>query len=149
MGGNFSRRLGLPRSFGQIYCLLLLSARPLTLDDMVAALKISKASASTGTRQLASWGAIRQVWVPGERRDYCEAVPDLLLVIRTAFHKFLEPRMETSQRHLQTLMTGLEREAAEGAISQEEFAQCTERAKKLLEIQNKIQRAAPLLDHLL
>ncbi len=149
MGGSFSRRLGLPRSFGQIYCLLLLSPKPLALDDIVTALKISKASTSTGTRQLAAWGAIRQVWVPGERRDFVEAVPDLLLVIRTAFHNFLEPRIQASQRHLHGLLAGLDAEVQEGIISREEFAQCTERAQKLLEIHQKIQQAAPLLEHLL
>ena len=77
VGGRICQVLGLPRSTGQIFGLLYLSTEPLSLNKMSAMLGISKASASTGTRQLAAWGAIRKVWVPGERRDYYEVVEDL------------------------------------------------------------------------
>lgn len=76
-GGRLCQLLGLPRSTGQIYGLLYLSAKPLSLDDMVDLLGISKASASCGTRQLASLCAIRPVWMPGDRRDYFQSVADL------------------------------------------------------------------------
>src|ERR1043166_2383342 len=72
--GRLFQGFGLPRSTGQIYGLLYLSKKPLSLDDLVELLSISKGSASTGTRHLASWGAIRQVWVPGDRRDFFEAL---------------------------------------------------------------------------
>ena len=65
--GRLFQLLGLPRSTGQIYGLLYMSARPLSLDDICELLSISKGSASTGTRHLASWAAIRQVWVQGNR----------------------------------------------------------------------------------
>ena len=95
--GNICRRLGLPRSLGQIYGLLFFSAKPLSLDDIVQRLGISKASASTGTRQLAAWGAVRQVWVQGERRDFFEVVPDLGGMVRSVYRDFFKPRL-TSRR---------------------------------------------------
>ena len=63
------QRLGLPRSSGQIFGLLYLSTQALSLDEIAEALEISKASVSTGTRQLLGWHAIRQVWKPGDRKD--------------------------------------------------------------------------------
>jgi DNA-binding transcriptional regulator GbsR (MarR family) len=63
--GTLFQTLNLPRSTGQIYGLLYLSACPLSLADICEMLAMSKGSASTGTRHLCSWGAIRQVWVPG------------------------------------------------------------------------------------
>ena len=74
-GGRVCQLLGVPRSTGQIYGLLYLSPKPLSLDDIAEALRISKASASTGTRQLLAWRAIHQVWVHGERRDHFEIEP--------------------------------------------------------------------------
>ena len=148
-GGNFCRRLGLPRSSGQIYCLLLVSTKPLSLDDLVAVLKISKASASTVTRQLAAWGAIRPVWVPGERRDYFEAAPDMMSLIRSVFQDFARPRISIVAQHLEGLMAGLEREAAEGTLKADEFALCRERVRKMMEFQKKLQQFIPLVEQLL
>ena len=97
VGGRICQLLGLPRSTGQIYGLLYLSAEPLSLNHMSSMLGISKGSASMGTRQLASWNAIRKVWVPGERRDYYEVVEDLGQLIRGSFNN-LVPRIQSSKK---------------------------------------------------
>ena len=54
------RVLGLPRSIGEIYGLLFISRTPLSLDDLVARLKISKGSASQGLRMLRNLGAVNE-----------------------------------------------------------------------------------------
>ncbi|MFN6016277.1 MAG: GbsR/MarR family transcriptional regulator, partial [Verrucomicrobiota bacterium] len=54
------RVLGLPPSIGEIYGLLFISQAPLSLDDLVKRLKISKGSASQGLRTLKSLGAVRE-----------------------------------------------------------------------------------------
>jgi len=71
--GNTSQSLGAGRVLGQIYAYLYFSPEPRNLGDMQAALGISKGSASTGVRQLEQWGAVRRVWVRGDRKDYYEA----------------------------------------------------------------------------
>ncbi|NJR43396.1 MAG: hypothetical protein HC767_12780 [Akkermansiaceae bacterium] len=58
------RVLGLPRSIGEIYGLLFISQAPLSLDDLVQRLKISKGSASQGLRMLKGLGAVREVEIP-------------------------------------------------------------------------------------
>src|SRR5256885_16551818 len=100
-GGRLYQILGLPRSTGQIYGLLYRSTTPLALDDMVELLGISKGSASTGTRQLTSWGAIRQVWIPGDRRDYYEVVAEVGKLIRGCFTDRIKPRLTSSQNRLE------------------------------------------------
>ncbi|MFO1496853.1 MAG: hypothetical protein U1G07_00395 [Verrucomicrobiota bacterium] len=89
--GRLCQVFALPRSLGQIYGLLYLAPDPLSLDDIAELLGISKASASTGTRQLSSWGAIRQVWVPGARRDHFEAESDLGHLLRFGLTDILKP----------------------------------------------------------
>src|SRR5881392_2903241 len=65
---QLSRLLGQPRSLAEIYGLLFISARPLSMDDLIERLQLSKGSASQGLKFLHSLGAIHMVYVPGDRR---------------------------------------------------------------------------------
>jgi len=58
---------------GQLYAYLYFSDVPRSLADMQKALGISKGSASMTVRQLEQWGAVRKVWVKGDRKDFYEA----------------------------------------------------------------------------
>jgi len=62
--------LNLPRSVGEIYGMLFVSSEPLCLDDCRGRLNISKGSTSQGLKILRSFGAIRTVYIPGDRKDY-------------------------------------------------------------------------------
>jgi DNA-binding transcriptional regulator GbsR (MarR family) len=80
--GEFVGELGLSRSVGQLYALLYMSPRPVCLEDMAEACGMSKASASLNIRELERWGAVRRVWVPGDRKDYYEAnraIPEIVI----------------------------------------------------------------------
>ena len=76
--GQLSDYFGFSKVMGQLYGTLLLSAEPLSLDDMMARLGISKASVSTNMRSLEHMGMVRQVWVRGGsgRRNYYQAETD-------------------------------------------------------------------------
>ncbi len=58
---------------GQIYALLFLSTKPLSLDDIAEILKISKSNISINIRLLEDCKLVRKVWVKGTRKDYYEA----------------------------------------------------------------------------
>lgn len=68
--GNLTQSFGVGRVLGQIYAYVYFSPTPRNLLDMQKALGISKGSASTGVRQLEQWGAVRKVWIKGDRKDY-------------------------------------------------------------------------------
>lgn len=78
---HICKKLGLNNVMAQLYAVLYLSNEPLSLDDMVDRLKISKGSASVNIRALENYGAVRRVWVRGSRRDYYEADTDIVKVI--------------------------------------------------------------------
>ncbi len=141
--------MGLPRSLGQIYGLLFLSNKPLTLEDIAAGLDISKASASVGTRQLASWGAVRQVWVPGSRRDYFEAIPEVAALLRKAYRDIVKPRLEAVQGRVEHLRTLLTEEREKGVIEAEEFEFCRSRLQILARFQKSLLSFAPWVDRFL
>src|ERR1051325_7503619 len=74
---QLSRLLGQPRSLAEIYGLLFISARPLSMDDLIERLRMSKGSASQGLKFLRNAGAVKMVYVPGDRRVHYEAVAEL------------------------------------------------------------------------
>lgn len=76
--GQLADYFGFNKVLGQLYGTLLLSAEPLSLDDMMLRVDISKASVSTNTRSLEHMGMVRQVWVRGDsgRRKYYQAETD-------------------------------------------------------------------------
>jgi HTH-type transcriptional regulator, glycine betaine synthesis regulator len=147
--GRICQLLGLARSLGQIYGLLYLAPKPLSLDEIAELLGISKASASTGTRQLAAWGGIRQVWVHGERRDHFQVEAELNRMLRSCYEDLVKPRLEASERRLSRLAATLEEDLSQGSISPEEYKLCAERLKKVTQVQKKLQSFVPLAEKFL
>jgi DNA-binding transcriptional regulator GbsR (MarR family) len=81
--GQLAAYFGFSKVMGQLYGALLLSADPLSLDDLVELLDISKASVSMNLRTLEHMGMVRQVWVRGQsgRRKFYEAETDFWQII--------------------------------------------------------------------
>src|SRR5688572_2479503 len=81
--GQLSGYFGFSKVMGQLYGTLLMSSKPLSLDEMMEQLSISKASVSTNMRTLEHMGMVRQVWVRGGsgRRKYYEAETDFWQII--------------------------------------------------------------------
>ncbi len=73
--GLVIERLGLTRTFGRLFGLLMMADRPLSLDEIAAQLHVSKASVSTNARSCEEMGLARRVGVRGDRRDYYEIAP--------------------------------------------------------------------------
>lgn len=144
VGGRICQLLGLPRSTGQIFGLLYLSAEPLSLNQMSTKLGISKGSASMGTRQLASWGAIRKVWIPGDRRDYYEVIQDLGQVIRGGYNNF-KSKFESSGDRLEILKLKLSEDFKSGVfpVNQKEILEG--RINALEKVHNRISKLLPML----
>ena len=75
--GTLGVEWGISRHAAQVHALLMTSAQPLTLDQIVAILKISKGSASMSTRFLIDWQLVRRRIGPDGRRDVYEAEADV------------------------------------------------------------------------
>ncbi|MCL4122403.1 UNVERIFIED_CONTAM: hypothetical protein GTU68_001267 [Idotea baltica] len=66
----------------QIHALLLVSPEPLTTEDIMDQLHISRGNANMNIRALISWGIIQKRNVLGERKEYFEAEKDMMLLAR-------------------------------------------------------------------
>ena len=87
---------GLPRIAGRMLAFLLVEGRACRFDQLAEKLKVSRGSVSTNTRLLESFGYIRRVTIPGDRRDYFQINEDL-------GSRILEAAM-TRLRRMQTII---------------------------------------------
>lgn len=94
------RVLGLPRSLGEIYGLLFVSTTPLSLDDFVLKLGMSKGSASQGLRTLRTLGAIKETAEIDARRTYYEPATDLKRLVGGFIREQVRPHMESGKSKL-------------------------------------------------
>lgn len=146
LAGRSALKLGLPRSLGQVYAAVYLSSRPLGLDDLMDSLEISKGNASMSLRQLAEWGAVRCIWVKGDRRDYYEATEKFAEVIRHFLNMILKPRIISTTSQLK-LMTQDLKESKSPRSAEGDFM--CERIVRIENFHKKISKVVPLLEKIL
>jgi DNA-binding transcriptional regulator GbsR (MarR family) len=79
--GQLADYFGYNRVMGKMYGALLLSPAPMSLDDLLNHLDVSKASVSMNMRMLENLGIVREVWVRGDRRKYYEAESDFWKIL--------------------------------------------------------------------
>ena len=96
--GAFGTHWGINRTMAQIHALLLISPDPLTQDDMMTELNISRGNTNMNIRELINWGLVERVILPGERKEYFTAEKDIWKVVKQIVKerkkRELEPMMQ-------------------------------------------------------
>ena len=138
------RVAGLPRSVGEIYGLLFVSAEPLAMDDLVVRLNISKGSVSQGLKFLRTLGAIREVEGPDVRRTYYEGDIELKKLVGGFIREQMRPHMESGKDRLKSLEAEVAKEE-DGAKQ----AFYDERVKKLERWLKQAKLVLPLIQKVL
>ena len=80
--GAFGTHWGINRTMAQIHALLLVSPDPLTQDDIMEELNISRGNTNMNIRELINWGLVERVLIPGERKEYFTAEKDIWKVVK-------------------------------------------------------------------
>lgn len=75
--GALGTQWGINRTMAQIHALLMTAPAPMTTDDVMEDLQISRGNAHTNLKELVAWGLVRVVVRKGERRDFFEAEKDV------------------------------------------------------------------------
>src|SRR5438067_1362292 len=95
--GTIGSAWGINRTMAQIHALLITAPGPLSTDEIMADLKISRGNAHSNLRDLVSWGLIRSVVRKGERKEFFEAEKDVwkmfCIIIRERRRRELRPAM--------------------------------------------------------
>ena len=80
--GRFGTNWGINRTMAQIHALLLISPDPLSADEVMEELSISRGNANMNIRELIDWGLVQKVIRPGERKEFFSAKKDIWKVAR-------------------------------------------------------------------
>lgn len=75
--GALGSQWGINKTMAQIHALLMVSAEPLSMEDIMEDLHISRGNASMNLRALMDWGIIYKEYKAGERREYFTSEKDL------------------------------------------------------------------------
>ena len=132
--GAFGTHWGINRTMAQIHALLLISPDPITQDDMMDQLNISRGNTNMNIRELINWGLVERVLVSGERKEYFIAEKDIWKVVKLIVK-------ERKKRELEPMLLLLDKlEAVEGDKRDKEiksFVETISGIKKLSKQANK------------
>jgi DNA-binding transcriptional regulator GbsR (MarR family) len=104
---------GINRSVAKVHALLMATDSAISLDEIAERLQISKGNASMSLRELRTFGVVRQVEVPGDRRDFYVTEPD----VWTMFFRILKERKRREfDPALEALHRLLEQPGAKGEV---------------------------------
>jgi DNA-binding transcriptional regulator GbsR (MarR family) len=93
--GAMGSAWGVNRIMAQIHALLMISTEPLTTDEIMEELKVSRGHANTNLRELCGWGLIRGIIPKGERKECFEAEKEVwkifCIVVRERKRREIRP----------------------------------------------------------
>jgi DNA-binding transcriptional regulator GbsR (MarR family) len=87
----------------QIHALLLVSAEPLTQDDIMEELNISRGNTNMNIRELINWGLVERIILTGERKEFFTAEKDIWKVVKQIVKERKKRELEPMLRLLDQL----------------------------------------------
>jgi DNA-binding transcriptional regulator GbsR (MarR family) len=99
--GQMANHWGINRTMSQIHALLMVAREPLTAEQIMDELQISRGNVSMNLRELINWGIVRRTSNAGERRDFFTTETD----VWTMFQIILRER---KKRELDPLLSRLD-----------------------------------------
>jgi DNA-binding transcriptional regulator GbsR (MarR family) len=137
--GAFGTHWGINRSMAQIHALLLLSPRPISQDEVMEELNISRGNSNMNIRELINWGLVERVLLPGERREFFSAEKDIWKVVRLIVK-------ERKKRELEPMLHLLDRlEGVEGDKKDPEVKAFLETVTGIRKLGRKADRALDVM----
>lgn len=127
--GNLGYSWGLNKTMAQIHALLMISTKPLTTEEIMQDLNISRGNANMNIRSLLDWGIINRISVAGERKEYFKSEKDVWELAR-------QVAKERRKRELEPILKTLRSVSAlenDGSEETKEFRKVTKDLKNFAE----------------
>lgn len=80
--GSLGSQWGINRTMAQIHALLLISPEPLSAEEIMESLKVSRGNANMNLRELMNWQLVKKELRAGERKEFFFAEKDMWKVFR-------------------------------------------------------------------
>lgn len=75
--GVLGTQWGINRTMAQIHALLLIAEKPLSTDEVMEELNISRGNANMNIRELIDWNLVDRSVISGDRKEYFAAEKDI------------------------------------------------------------------------
>jgi DNA-binding transcriptional regulator GbsR (MarR family) len=98
--GSLGTLWGINKAMAQIQALLFISTKPLSTEEIMEELQISRGNTSMNVRQLIDWGIVTKELVPGQRKEYFSTEKDVQELARVI-------AKERSRREIQPVIKTL------------------------------------------
>lgn len=99
--GSLATSWGINKTMAQVHALLLVSTEPLSADDIMETLKISRGNVNMNVRALIDWGIVSKEFVVGERKEFFVADKDI-------WELFKQVTKERKKREIEPVLKVLE-----------------------------------------
>lgn len=140
--GEMGSRWGINRTVGQIYALIFISQRALNADEIAESLEFSRSNVSMGLKELQAWRLVRMKHLPGDRREYFEALSDVWEIFRVLAEERRRREVEPTLSMLR--MALLEQPGSDAERhAQERMRQMHELIDRLMTWFDDVQKLAP------
>ncbi|HEX6915112.1 MAG TPA: MarR family transcriptional regulator [Chitinophagaceae bacterium] len=100
--GILGSQWGINRTMAQVHALLMISGKPLSTDQIMDELSISRGNANMNIRELMNWELVEKVIVAGDRKEYFNAEKDVWKVATRIMYqrkkKELDPMLKVLDR---------------------------------------------------
>jgi DNA-binding transcriptional regulator GbsR (MarR family) len=75
--GKLGSEWGINRTMAQVHALLLISPDPLSAEEIMEELNISRGNVNMNVRELIDWDLVEKILIPGERKEFFAAEKDI------------------------------------------------------------------------
>ncbi|MCT2406172.1 transcriptional regulator [Chryseobacterium antibioticum] len=99
--GTFATNWGINRTMAQVHALLLANGKPLSTDEVMEQLEISRGNANMNLRALIDWGIVKKEFIKGDRKEYFIAEKDV-------WYLFKQITKERRKREIEPVISFLE-----------------------------------------
>ena len=99
--GSLATSWGINKTMAQVHALLMVSVEPLSAEDIMEALQISRGNVNMNVRALIDWGIVRKEFVVGERKEFFVADKDI-------WELFKQITKERKKREIEPVLKVLE-----------------------------------------
>ena len=101
--GNLGYSWGLNKTMAQIHALLMISPKPLSTEEIMEGLQISRGNANMNIRALLEWNIVYRISVPGERKEYFKSEKDVWELARQVVKERRKRELEPILRVLKSV----------------------------------------------
>ena len=134
--GALGSQWGINKTMAQIHALLMISPDPLSMEDVMEELQISRGNTSMNLRALMDWGIVFKEYKPGERKEFFSAEGNIDELARKIARERSRREIKPTLRVLEEISTIDGEESSKAAhfkAKTEELYDFVSRADNMLE----------------